>query len=32
VATEKLVEELAKYCREQRIQKVREITGGLQTD
>jgi dihydroorotate dehydrogenase (NAD+) catalytic subunit len=32
VATEKLVEELADYCREHRIQKIREITGGLLTD
>jgi dihydroorotate dehydrogenase (NAD+) catalytic subunit len=32
VATEKLVEELAGYCREHRIQKIREITGGMLTD
>jgi len=32
VATEKLVEELAGYCREHRIQKVREVTGGMTTD
>jgi len=32
VATEKLVEELEGYCREHRIQKIREITGGLLTD
>ena len=32
VATEKLVEELAGYCREHRIQKIRDITGGLLTD
>src|SRR5258706_7694452 len=32
VATEKLVEELAGYCRERRIQKIREITGGMLTD
>jgi dihydroorotate dehydrogenase (NAD+) catalytic subunit len=32
VATEKLVEELAGYCREHRIQTIREITGGLLTD
>jgi dihydroorotate dehydrogenase (NAD+) catalytic subunit len=32
VATEKLVEELAGYCREHRIQKIREITGGMVTD
>jgi dihydroorotate dehydrogenase (NAD+) catalytic subunit len=32
VATEKLVEELAGYCREHRIHKIREITGGLLTD
>jgi dihydroorotate dehydrogenase (NAD+) catalytic subunit len=32
VATEKLVEELTGYCREHRIQKIREITGGMLTD
>ena len=32
VATEKLVEELAHFCREHRIAKVREVTGGLLTD
>jgi dihydroorotate dehydrogenase (NAD+) catalytic subunit len=32
VATEKLVEELAGYCRVHRIQKIREITGGMLTD
>ena len=32
VATEKLVEELGEYCREHRIQKIREITGGMLTD
>ncbi len=32
VATEKLVEELAGYCHEHRIQKIREITGGMLTD
>ena len=32
VATEKLVEELTSYCREHRIQKLREITGGMLTD
>ena len=32
VATEKLVEELTGYCREHRIQKIREITAGLVTD
>ena len=32
VATEKLVDELAGYCREHRIQKIREITGGLLTE
>jgi len=32
VATEKLVEELAGYCREHRIQKIRETTGGMVTD
>jgi len=32
VATEKLVEELAGYCREHRIQKIRDVTGGMVTD
>jgi dihydroorotate dehydrogenase (NAD+) catalytic subunit len=32
VATEKLVDELAGYCREHRIQKISEITGGMVTD
>jgi dihydroorotate dehydrogenase (NAD+) catalytic subunit len=32
VATEKLVDELVGYCREHRIQKVREVTGGMITD
>jgi len=32
VATEKLVEELAGYCKEHRIQKIREVTGGMVTD
>jgi dihydroorotate dehydrogenase (NAD+) catalytic subunit len=32
VATEKLVEELAAYCREHRIEKIRDITGGLVTE
>ncbi|HWZ82592.1 MAG TPA: dihydroorotate dehydrogenase [Terriglobales bacterium] len=32
VATEKLVEELSHYCREHRIAKIREITGGMLTD
>ena len=32
VATETLVEELAAYCREHRIQRVSELTGGLLTD
>lgn len=32
VATEKLVEELAEYCRDHRIQKIRELTGGMVTD
>jgi dihydroorotate dehydrogenase (NAD+) catalytic subunit len=32
VATEKLVDELAGYCREHRIPKIREITGGMLTD
>jgi dihydroorotate dehydrogenase (NAD+) catalytic subunit len=29
VATEKLVEELTQYCGERRIEKIREVTGGL---
>jgi len=32
VATEKLVEGLAVYCREHRIQQIREITGGMLTE
>jgi dihydroorotate dehydrogenase (NAD+) catalytic subunit len=32
VATEKLVEELAEYCREHRIEKIRDVTGGMLTD
>jgi dihydroorotate dehydrogenase (NAD+) catalytic subunit len=32
VATEKLVEDLASYCREHRIERIREITGSLLTD
>jgi dihydroorotate dehydrogenase (NAD+) catalytic subunit len=32
VATEKLVDGLAGYCREHRIPKIREITGGMLTD
>jgi len=32
VATEKLVEELAEYCREHRIERLSELTGGLITD
>ncbi len=32
VATETLVEELAAYCREHRIQRVSELTGGLLTE
>src|SRR6202158_2633869 len=32
VATEKLVEGLESYCREHRIQKIREVTGGMLTD
>ena len=32
VATEKLVDELTNYCREHRIQKIREVTGGMLTD
>ena len=32
VATEKLVDELTNYCREHRIQKILEVTGGMLTD
>jgi dihydroorotate dehydrogenase (NAD+) catalytic subunit len=32
VASEKLVDALTSYCREHRIERIREITGGLQTD
>ncbi len=32
VATETLVEELAEYCREQRIERLADLTGGLLTD
>ena len=32
VATEKLVEELTKYCREHRIDQLADLTGGLLTD
>jgi dihydroorotate dehydrogenase (NAD+) catalytic subunit len=32
VATEKLVDELALYCREHGIERIREVTGGLVTD
>lgn len=32
VATEKLVNDLTSYCREYRIERVREVTGGLRTD
>jgi dihydroorotate dehydrogenase len=32
VATETLVEELADYCREHRIERLSELTGGLLTD
>jgi dihydroorotate dehydrogenase (NAD+) catalytic subunit len=32
VATEKLVEELTTYCREHRIGRLRDLTGGLLTD
>lgn len=32
VATETLVEELAEYCRQHRIERVRELTGGLLTE
>lgn len=32
VASEKLVDELTAYCREHRIERIREVTGGLLTD
>jgi len=32
VATEKLVEALTTYCREHRIERLRDLTGGLLTD
>jgi dihydroorotate dehydrogenase (NAD+) catalytic subunit len=32
VATEKLVEELTHYCREHRIERLSDLTGGVQTD
>jgi dihydroorotate dehydrogenase (NAD+) catalytic subunit len=32
VATEKLTEALAHYCREHQVPKIRELTGGLLTD
>jgi dihydroorotate dehydrogenase (NAD+) catalytic subunit len=32
VATETLVEELAEYCRERRIGRVSELTGGMITE
>jgi dihydroorotate dehydrogenase (NAD+) catalytic subunit len=32
VATETLVEELAQYCRERRIERLADLTGGLLTD
>ncbi len=32
VATERLVEDLTEYCREQRIERISELTGGLLTD
>jgi len=32
VATEKLVEELTTYCRERRIERLSDLTGGLLTD
>src|SRR6195256_4981447 len=32
VATETLVEELAEYCREQRIERLSDLTGGMLTD
>ncbi len=31
VATEKLVEELTEYCREHRIDRISDITGGMLT-
>lgn len=32
VATEKLIEELSEYCREHRIERLCDLTGGLLTD
>jgi len=32
VATEKLVQELSEYCRERRIERLGDLTGGLLTD
>jgi dihydroorotate dehydrogenase (NAD+) catalytic subunit len=32
VATEKLVEELALYCREHRIERLSDLVGGMLTD
>jgi dihydroorotate dehydrogenase (NAD+) catalytic subunit len=32
VATEKLVEELLEYCRDHRIERLSDLTGGLLTD
>jgi dihydroorotate dehydrogenase (NAD+) catalytic subunit len=32
VASEKMVDQLTAYCREHRIERIREVTGGLQTD
>ncbi|MFI5114353.1 MAG: dihydroorotate dehydrogenase, partial [Terriglobales bacterium] len=32
VASEKLVDQLTAYCREHRIERIREVTGGMQTD
>jgi dihydroorotate dehydrogenase (NAD+) catalytic subunit len=32
VATEMLVEDLTSYCREHRIERLRDLTGGLLTD
>jgi dihydroorotate dehydrogenase (NAD+) catalytic subunit len=32
VATETLVEELTAYCRDHRIERLRDLTGGLLTD
>jgi len=32
VATETLVEDLTQYCREHRMERIREVTGGLKTN